>query len=356
MCYKFRRGTSTRPPLARDILRRPSDVEAFSENQGPFVVEPSTNNRGTGRTASRKKTTLKHAHGQSFDARDRVSGRMESSRMTKHLSDKELRAWQECENRLWEHERLAVEESKVDINDLLIIAGLISAVLTGFIVPLYVLLQPLSSDATTQALLILFAQQMAISTESSILRASFEHGNLTLPTEISSLSSTSTTNVPASTISTCSLWFAALICSLGAASIGIAVLLWLHHHLERKATTPRQSAYIWHMRSRGLAIWQVRKIIDVLPLLLQLAIDLFLIGLVQLLWTMNHIVAAISMALVAILLVISLGTALVPAFAPRCPYRSPLAWWWFLILRCLSNVTGVCTAVEAGGLTQPIVA
>jgi len=81
----------------------------------------------------------------------------------------------------------------------------------------------------------------------------------------------------------------------------------------------------------------VQDIINVLPLLLQVSVTLFLVGLLELLWTMDILVAGVVTGLVAVVLMFSMGTAFIPAFAPRCPYKSPQAWWWFLILRSLSK-------------------
>jgi len=64
---------------------------------------------------------------------------------------------------------------------------------------------------------------------------------------------------------------------------------------------------------------------------------LFLAGLVELLFTMNVIVASMVTILVAALLAFTIGTALIPALMPKCPYKSPQAWWFFLVLRWLTK-------------------
>lgn len=138
-------------------------------------------------------------------------------------------------------------------------------------------------------------------------------------------------------VSVCTLWFTALVCSLGAASISIAVSQWLQHHGDKTTSTSQQSVRIWYFRDRGFVQWKVQDIINTLPLLLQISVALFLVGLVELLWTMNFVVAGVVTVLVFALLVFSMGTALIPAFAPNCPYKSPQAWWCLSILRWLTK-------------------
>jgi len=111
----------------------------------------------------------------------------------------------------------------------------------------------------------------------------------------------------------------------------------LQHHGDKTTSTSRQSVRIWYFRDRGFIQWGVQDIINTLPLLLQISVALFLVGLVELVWTMNFVVAGVVTVLVLALLAFSVGTALIPAFSPKCPYKSPQAWWFLLILRWLTK-------------------
>lgn len=236
-------------------------------------------------------------------------------------------AWAECARQAWEHELETVEKWKDEINTSLVFAGLFSSALTAFNVQYYVSLQPQAPDATTQ-LLAVMSEQLRI------LAAAHGHTATSLPIPAPTLDSTqSNTGVAASAISINVLWFSALVFSLSAASIALYVNQWLHHHINRAATLSRQSSRIWYFRRQGLVEWWVPEIIGILPVLLQISLALFLVGLVELLWTLNTIVAGIVTPLVAVLLVVSMGTVFIPAFAPNCPYKTPQAWWFFLVLR-----------------------
>ena len=80
------------------------------------------------------------------------------------------------------------------------------------------------------------------------------------------------------------LSFCSLVLSLAAASIGISVKQWLNQYIVPQSVVPRQRAQIWHYRRRGLLHWRVPDIITIIPLLLQIALVLFLVGLQILLW------------------------------------------------------------------------
>lgn len=180
---------------------------------------------------------------------------------------------------------------------------------------------------------------MAMSVQLSVLAVHVGHTNMTPPlfTEmIQTLSSDA--RLPAHVISINTLWFSALVFSLSAASLAISASQWLHHHIDRAATLSRQDVRIWCFRHRGLSKWHIPVIISILPILLQISLALFLIGLVQLLWTLNVIVAGVIMTLVIVLLLVSMGTAFVPMLAPDCPFKSPQAWWSFLVLRRLMKI------------------
>lgn len=198
-------------------------------------------------------------------------------------------------------------------------AGLFSAVLTAFNVQYYVALQPQTQDPSVQAMLI--ALNML-----AVRRGETDVGLLTLAAMDNSSSVTST---PFHVVSINTLWFSALLFSLSAASLAISVNQWLHHYVDHTTSRPHQSVQLWYFRHSMFDEWSVPLIISLLPVLLQTSLALFIAGLVQLLWTLNTIVATIVTALAALLLILSASTALIPAFAPSCPYKSQPALWCF---------------------------
>lgn len=129
------------------------------------------------------------------------------------------------------------------------------------------------------------------------------------------------------------LWFCSLVLSLAAASIGISVKQWLKQYIVPQSVVPRQRAQIWHYRRRGLLYWRVPDVITLIPLLLQISLVLFLVGLQILLWTLSKVVGAVVLVPTALLLSFTAYTAFAPTLASDCPYRSPQAWWIYQALR-----------------------
>ncbi|OCH92447.1 hypothetical protein OBBRIDRAFT_452542 [Obba rivulosa] len=141
----------------------------------------------------------------------------------------------------------------------------------------------------------------------------------------------STGSVPSTSIVVNALWFCSLISSLAAASLGIFLKQWLNHYTSPSSSDPRQRARIWHYRHAGLVTWKVVDIMAMLPLLLQIALGLFLAGLVVLLWTLDSTVASLTTTYVALVFFVTLWTTFVPIIAGNCPYKSPQAWYIFVI-------------------------
>ncbi|EED84094.1 predicted protein [Postia placenta Mad-698-R] len=236
--------------------------------------------------------------------------------------------WDLCAKHVWEYEKAMVTKWKEDIGNLLVFTGLFLTILTGFIIAFYPMLRPQPPDPTTQILLIISAQL-------AMVTASLGQPNLT-EQQVSVLTGVGATTHPTpSVLSTGNLWFIAMICSIGAAAIAIAVGQWLHHYVDRTSSVPRKSVHIWYFRRRGLKEWHMQLIIDALPILLQISMALFLVGLIQLLWTLDDIVAATTTALVALLILPPVFTIFMPTFSPECPYKSRTSWWVFRLLRWL---------------------
>ncbi|OBZ69243.1 hypothetical protein A0H81_10773 [Grifola frondosa] len=80
-----------------------------------------------------------------------------------------------------------------------------------------------------------------------------------------------------------------------------------------------------------------------LPVLLQISLVLFLAGLLVLLWPLHRTVAAIATVLVAFLLVFLIITTVLPAFAGDCPYQSPQAWGFLVMVQTTQSAIRGCS-------------
>ena len=215
-------------------------------------------------------------------------------------------------------------------------AGLFSAVVTAFIIESYKGLKQDSGDVANDLLLRILAQ-LEGSTNGTAATQS-----LTMPTFTPS-STAVRINI---------LWFLSLIFSLATVLVGIIALQWLREHLRPETDLEPQIAFsLHHLNVESLDRWYLPQIFTSLPLLLQAGLVLFLAGIVDFLWSLNHTVAIPIAIAVGLSLFFLLWTTISPtmqalslllprwpwATKPRspCPYRSPQSWAFFRLLRPL---------------------
>lgn len=124
-----------------------------------------------------------------------------------------------------------------------------------------------------------------------------------------------------------SLWLVSLILSLGSALLGLLVKQWLQHYLMWSSTARPSVDNIVarQIRQRATRVWKVRAFLVAVPVMLEVAILLFLSGLAILLWTLDGQVAiVVSTTSVSFSLAILMIT-LLPLWFKGCPYQSPTA-------------------------------
>jgi len=148
------------------------------------------------------------------------------------------------------------------------------------------------------------------------------------------------------------LWFLSLIFSLTTVLIGIIGLQWLREHLRPRPDLEPQIAFsLHHLNVESLDRWYLPQIFTTLPLLLQLALVLFLGGILEFLWNLNSTVAIPIAVAVGSSLFFLLWTTVLPTtqalllILPRlpwrniprspCPYRSPQSWAFHQLVRPL---------------------
>lgn len=120
------------------------------------------------------------------------------------------------------------------------------------------------------------------------------------------------------------LWFASLTLSLITASFSILVKQWLREYLSGEYTSPQARLRTRHFRTPGLTDWRVFGIAALLPLMLQLALALFFVGLCFFTLDIHSSVGNTTIPLVAGWAFLFVAALLSPALSPRCPYKVPL--------------------------------
>ncbi|KAK0227919.1 hypothetical protein IW262DRAFT_1455102 [Armillaria fumosa] len=206
------------------------------------------------------------------------------------------RVWRTHEDESRIHDAIMVEESRDNVDVLLVFAGLFSAVVTTFVVQTSQSLQPDYSAMSASLLYESILVQRAIANGSPVNSIAPSPLNPTIAF------------VPATTdVWVNGLWFTSLFLSLTTALVAVLVKQWLHHYVAIPSGTPRDRSFTRQFRYAGFQKWHVQVIIGLLPVLMHLALAMFLVGLEPLFIYTAYVV-----------------TTILPIFSPQCPYRTPL--------------------------------
>ncbi|PBK66355.1 hypothetical protein ARMSODRAFT_890686, partial [Armillaria solidipes] len=179
------------------------------------------------------------------------------------------RVWRTYEDESRNHDANMVEESRDNVDVLLVFAGLFSAVVTTFVAQTY---QNLQADYAAMSASLLY--------ESVLVQRAIANGSSVNAIAPSPLNPT-IAFVPATTdVWVNGLWFTSLFLSLTTALVAVLVKQWLHHYVALPSGTPRHRSFTRQFRYAGFQKWHVQVIIGLLPVLMHLALAIFLSGLV----------------------------------------------------------------------------
>uniref|UniRef100_A0A0W0FIF7 DUF6535 domain-containing protein n=1 Tax=Moniliophthora roreri TaxID=221103 RepID=A0A0W0FIF7_MONRR len=217
-----------------------------------------------------------------------------------------------------------VKDWKEDIDTLLVFAGLFSAVVTAFLIESYKWLQEDTGEATV-SLLKQVSQQLRDPQFAPAEPEAFRP-------------STSSIRINC-------LWFLSLILALVSGLLGILCKQWLREHRRDAATRTSAGALaLRQLRRDSLERWHVQEFIATTPILLELALLIFFVGLLDLAWTRHFalfVVCMIAIGLGAGMYIITTFLPLIAtiytdmtqsdddvmsSFRFICPYKSPQAW------------------------------
>ncbi|PIL29064.1 hypothetical protein GSI_09112 [Ganoderma sinense ZZ0214-1] len=252
-------------------------------------------------------------------------------------------AWAACAKALREYDEAMIQDWKEEIDTLLVFAGLFSAVLTAFNIESYKWLQQQSDDTHTAIL-----SQISMQLNSFTVNANFVNATIPAVPQVAASFKASGFAVRLNT-----LWFSSLVCSLLSASLGLLVKQWLREYLAGSSNISRESIRIRQYRYDGMRRWRVPEIILCLPILLQAALLLFFIGLLDLLWTLHPIVAGVVTTIVAVSMLFAITTSLLPPLYSDCPYKSPQSWLICAFIQWLKRSAASLAARYHAHLHQP---
>ncbi|KAJ7606935.1 hypothetical protein DFH06DRAFT_1018908, partial [Mycena polygramma] len=208
------------------------------------------------------------------------------------------------------YDKALVESWKADMEGMLIFSGLFSASLTAFLIESYQTLQP-DSGAVTVQLLTQISQQLAAPSTNTSLAAI--DGSEFQPTTSSLVCNT--------------LWFISLTLSITCALLATLVEQWAREFLHRteKHPSPIRRARVFSFLYFGVRRFGMHVVVDLIPLLLHVALILFLAGLIAFLIPINQFMVGLISASLAIFLVVYAIMTLLPIISSDCPYRTPFS-------------------------------
>ena len=185
---------------------------------------------------------------------------------------------------------------------------------------------------------------MQISTQLASLSVSSSFIDTAQPSSSSTATSTPSSTAPVYAIWLNTLWFTALNSSLASATIRIIVKQWLKAYSTGLYGSSRDIARRRQHRLNELERWHVATIVALVPLLLLIAVVLFLAGLLILLYSIHPVVAAVSSVFAGLLLLFVAITTILPSIFCSCCYYSPQSHGMFLLS------TGLMAAISSVGL------
>ncbi|EJD44221.1 hypothetical protein AURDEDRAFT_31521, partial [Auricularia subglabra TFB-10046 SS5] len=132
-------------------------------------------------------------------------------------------------------------------------------------------------------------------------------------------------------------WFLSLILSLSAALVGILCKQWVREFGRDVARTPKEHIGVRQMKYEGFEAWRVGTLVSAVPLILQISLALFIVGVLELVWRLSTPVAVLVSIAAGAAGIFYLGTTFLPAVEyvraavsterrAQCPYKSPQAW------------------------------
>ncbi|KAK0227832.1 hypothetical protein IW262DRAFT_1531569 [Armillaria fumosa] len=223
------------------------------------------------------------------------------------------RVWRVHEDDSKKHDDNMVEESRDNVDVLLVFAGLFSAVITTLVAQTS---QSLQVDNAAMSASLLY--------ESVLLQHAIANGSSVNSIAPSPLNPT-IAFIPATTdVWVNGLWFTSLFLSLTTALVAVLVKQWLHHYVALPSGTLHDRSLTRQFRYAGFQKWHVQVIIGLLPVLMHLTLTIFLVGLVIFLRPLRQALSWVICAGTSLVYTAYVVVTIIPIIFPQCPYRTPL--------------------------------
>ncbi|KAJ3532335.1 hypothetical protein NM688_g7439 [Phlebia brevispora] len=236
-------------------------------------------------------------------------------------------AWAAVLKAMVEFDERLTKDWKDDLQNMLIFAGLFSAVATAFVIESYTWIQEDPADTSAQVL----------------IQVSHQLSSLTLINGVLTFTAPPAVPPPFTPqpiyIRINMLWFLSLAMSLVAALLAIVIQQWMLVYQSSAYTSVQQAVRLRQLRYYAMRRWGVPWIVATVPILLQVALTLFFAGGWLFLQSLNKTVFTPYATLIAISLGALGGSFVASSISSRCPYKSPLSCAVSLILEIAPKIT-----------------
>ncbi|KAF9053033.1 hypothetical protein BJ165DRAFT_1444946 [Panaeolus papilionaceus] len=314
-----------------------SSIHGRATQPTPYVYDPSTD---SSRPPSRRTNSEVHEKNTPSVNRNRPAWlgdqkwKCGEPYEVPFPSENDGDSWETIYNTVREHDDIMCDAWIDEVQNILIFAGLFSAVVTAFVVESQQLLEE-DPAITTALLLSQIASQLAgNSSQQDTLQTTLE------PFDDESLAQAFRVN---------SLLFVSLVLSLATALFGIMVLQWIRAFRKRESLSYKQLLCLRQSRYQSLVKWKIPEIVTMLPVLLQVSLVIFFAGLIDFLNLTYPNIATVVGVFIGLTLLFVVVTTILPTFClfstptegipdVLCAYQSPQSWMFVKLAHIVINV------------------
>ncbi|CUA71125.1 hypothetical protein RSOLAG22IIIB_09339 [Rhizoctonia solani] len=213
----------------------------------------------------------------------------------------------------WDEDLVKGWNQGMDI--ILIFAGLFSAIVTAFLIESYKSLKQDNEDIIATSTTLMVGLLHAIST-----------GQPSRDLNATVLSSPPDFEPTTTAILINAAWFLSLTLSITVALLAMLVKQWGEgYRLGHGLTAPYTQARTRQARYDKLKKWRTEDIILALPVMMHIALGLFIFGLVLFLKDLSRVVSVPVIIMAILTAIVYLVTTLLPLCVTFCPYNTPLS-------------------------------
>ncbi|KAJ7893513.1 hypothetical protein B0H13DRAFT_1625216, partial [Mycena leptocephala] len=215
--------------------------------------------------------------------------------------------WQEYTRAADAYDDQLLRQWNQNLDTMLIVATLFSAVVTAFVIETFQDLGP-SAQALTNDLLVDVLQALK---------------NPQLNTSQPNVEPQKFVPSP-NNVWVNGLWFTSLACSLGDAAIAMLIKQWLNAYSAGLPASHQLRSRMRQHRFNALIRWKTPQIIGFLPFALSVCVMLFLAGLSILLFSLNDTIAIATTTIIGIIFIFHMASLLLPGLC-NSPWKTALS-------------------------------